>query len=230
MLRCRAWNGVKVQPSIKADKTALVAYGQAQQVAVCNLPVAQQVVPVQLIGVEQAVVVGKKGVRRVCSSLCQAADDCRQRQGLGVGGLGHDAQAAVLREWAGGPAVSNLLLQPLRGAGVVHVRRIQQGDQDIDVEQGTHGLNAVGIAQAIDQFVADNDPARPEGHEPCGRGGQVVDGLGCCTSGQRLAQQARDYFAQTRVFGAGDFFGGNQGIVFKINGGAQDMPPAFSWE
>lgn len=87
MLRCRAWNGVKVQPSIKADKTALVAYGQAQQVAVCNLPVAQQVLPVHLVGVEQAVVVGKKGVRRVCGSLCQAADDCRQRQGLGVGGL-----------------------------------------------------------------------------------------------------------------------------------------------
>ena len=110
MLRCRAWNGVKVQPSIKADKTALVAYGQAQQVAVCNLPVAQQVLPVHLVGVEQAVVVGKKGVRRVRGGLSQTAGDCGQRQGLGVGGLGHDAQAAVLGERAGGLAVGNLLL------------------------------------------------------------------------------------------------------------------------
>jgi len=91
--------------------------------------------------------------------------------------------------------VGNLLLQPLRGAGVVHVRRIQQGDQDIDVEQGTQGLNAVGIAQAIDQLVYDHDPACLEGREPCSRGGRVGGGLRCGTPGQRLAHQARDGFA-----------------------------------
>ena len=85
---------------------------------------------------------------------------------------------------------------------------IQQGDQDIDVEQGTHGLNAVGIARGLISFVADNDPARPEGHEPCNVAGRLLMVWGAATSGQRLAQQARDYFAQTRVFGAGDFFGG----------------------
>ena len=168
---------MKVQPRIKADKAALVAHGQAQQIAVGNLSMAQQVLPVQLVGIEQAVVVGQKGVRRVRGGLSQTAGDCGQRQGLGVGGLGHDAQAAVLRERAGGPAVGNLLLQPLGGAGVVHMRRIQQGDQDIDVQQGAHGLNPVGIAQAIDQLVADHDPARLKWHESCGRGGQVVGGL-----------------------------------------------------
>ena len=70
MLRVRAGHGAQVQPGIKADEAALVAHGQAQQIAVGNLPMTQQVVPVQLIGVEQAVVVGKKGVRRVCGSLC----------------------------------------------------------------------------------------------------------------------------------------------------------------
>ena len=80
---------------------------------------AQQVLPVQLVGVQQAVVVGQKGVGWVRGGLAQTAGDCDQWQGLGVCGLGHDAQAADLSQRAGGPAVGNLLLQPLGGSGVV---------------------------------------------------------------------------------------------------------------
>lgn len=73
----------------------------------------------QLVGVQQAVVVGQKGVGWVRGGLAQTAGDCDQWQGLGVCGLGHDAQAADLIQRAGGPAVGNLLLQPLGGSGVV---------------------------------------------------------------------------------------------------------------
>ena len=72
-------------------------------------------------------------------------------------------------------------------------------------------------------------PRDPKGTNPVAVAGRLLM-VWVLHLGQRLAQQTRDYFAQTRVFGAGDFFGGNQGIVFKINGGAHDMPPAFSWE
>ena len=48
-------HGLQVQPRIKADKAALVAHGQAQQIAVGDLPMTQQVLPVQLFGIEQAV-------------------------------------------------------------------------------------------------------------------------------------------------------------------------------
>ena len=102
MLRPGAGDDVEAQSRVKADKAALVAHRQAEQVAVGDLAMTQQVLPVQLARVQQAVVVGQKGVRGVCGGLCQAAGDGGQRQGLGVGGLGHDAQAAVLREWAGG--------------------------------------------------------------------------------------------------------------------------------
>jgi len=113
-----------------------------------------------------------------------------QRQGLGVGGLGHDAQATVLRERAGGPAMGNFLLQPLRGAGVVHVRRVQQGDQDVDVQQGAHGLHPVVVAQAIDQLVADHDAAGLKGNKARGRGGRAAGGLRCRVARQCLAHQA----------------------------------------
>lgn len=179
MLRGRAGYGLQVQPRIKADKTALVAHRQAQQIAVGNLSMAQQVWPMHLVGIQHAVVVGQKSVCVVRGGLGQTAGDCGQWQGLGVGGLGHDAQAAVLRQRAGGPAVGYLLLQPLGGSGVVHVRRIQQCDQDIDVQQGTHGLNTVGIAQAIDELVADHNAARLKWHKSRGRGGQACGGLRC---------------------------------------------------
>ena len=62
ILRGRAGYGLQVQPGIKADEAALVAHGQPQQIAVRDLTMPQQVLPVHLIGVQQAVVVGHKGV------------------------------------------------------------------------------------------------------------------------------------------------------------------------
>lgn len=49
---------------------------------------------------------------------------------------------------------------------------------------GVHVLYTVGIAQAIDQLVADHDPAWPEGHEPCGRGdqGMLTSSYTCSTA------------------------------------------------
>jgi hypothetical protein len=97
-------------------------------------------------------------VRGVGRSECQVAGDGSPWQSLGVGGLGHDAQAAVLCQRARGPAVGYILLKPLGGTCVMHVCCIQQSDQDIDVQQGAHGLHTAGIAQAIDQIVADHRP------------------------------------------------------------------------
>lgn len=69
MLGPGAGHGLQVQSRIKADKAALVAHGQAQQIAVGDLPMTQQVLPVQLFGIEQAVVIGHKGVGGVRGGL-----------------------------------------------------------------------------------------------------------------------------------------------------------------
>lgn len=62
MLRSRAGYGMQVQPRIKFGEAALVTHGQAQQIAVGNLPMAQRGLPLHWVGVEQAVVVGHKDV------------------------------------------------------------------------------------------------------------------------------------------------------------------------
>lgn len=91
MLGPCAGHGMKTKPSIKADEAALVAHSQSHEIAVGDLPVAQQVLPVHWVDIQQAVVVGDKGVGWVCGSLRQAAGDCSQRQCTRIGGLGHDA-------------------------------------------------------------------------------------------------------------------------------------------
>ena len=91
MLGPGAGHSLQVQSRIKADKAALVAHGQAQQIALGNLSMFQQVGPVHVVGIQHAVVVGQKSVCRVRGGLCQAVGNCGQRQGLGVGGLGRDA-------------------------------------------------------------------------------------------------------------------------------------------
>lgn len=120
----------------------------------------------------------------------------------------------------------NPLLQPLGGTCVVHVRRIQQGDQDTDVQQGAHGLNAVGSAQAIDQIFADHGPARFKGYESCrcSYGRQALGTLRCSASRRRLAHQTRNDFAQAGVFCAHYFLGGDQGAAVQINNGAHGGP------
>ena len=54
MFRPRTGCGIQVQPGIKADKAALVAYSQAQQIALGNLSMFQQVGPVHVVGIQHA--------------------------------------------------------------------------------------------------------------------------------------------------------------------------------
>lgn len=52
VLHSRAGYGLEVQPNINVTKAALVERSQAQQIAVGNLPMAQQVLPVQLVAIQ----------------------------------------------------------------------------------------------------------------------------------------------------------------------------------
>ena len=109
----------------------------------------QQVVPVSFVGDQQAVVVGKKGVRR--QPFCVNGQEA---QPWAISCWSH----CVARAWCMCAASSRA--------------------QKIVVEHSAHGLNAVGIVQAIDQLVTDHDPAWLEGHAPRGRGGELVVGCG----------------------------------------------------
>ena len=74
MLCLGAWNSCQIDPRIKTDKTAAMAHRQPQQIRISNLPVAEQLRPMQAAGIQQAVVIGNEQMcrcgRRLPQALC----------------------------------------------------------------------------------------------------------------------------------------------------------------
>ena len=69
--------------------------------------------------------------------LSQDVADPRHRQaGKWIAGLAEKAQAPVFGDGAGGPAVVAIMLEPEMRVRVKLVGGIDQGDQDVDVQQG----------------------------------------------------------------------------------------------
>mmetsp|Transcript_1276 Transcript_1276/g.3722 ORF Transcript_1276/g.3722 Transcript_1276/m.3722 type:complete len:320 (-) Transcript_1276:538-1497(-) len=128
--------------AVEADEAQVVAHGQREEVGIGHLARAGDVCPVQHAVVEQAEVVGEEAVGRVRRGFEQALAHGVGGLGIGVAGLAEDAQAAVLRQRAGGPACFPVRQHPGRGAGMVEMRLILQGQQHIDVEQGSHQMPA----------------------------------------------------------------------------------------
>lgn len=165
MLRSGSYHDAWAEPGVKGDKTALVSDGQAQQVTVSDLSVAEQVIPVELSCVEQAVVVCNEGVTGVRQGLRKSLCNGLQWQSLRVGQLRHDAQAAVLREGPRDPAVFNFLFKPLTCTLVVSAQR--PAGQSEHSHPAMHASNAFCLAQAVDQVVGhDHAPGRKR-VEPC---------------------------------------------------------------
>ena len=84
MLRPGSYNDAWAEPGVKGDKTALVSDGQAQQVTIRDLSVPEQMIPVDLSCVKQAVVVCNEGVPGVRQSLRKSLRNGLQWQGLRV--------------------------------------------------------------------------------------------------------------------------------------------------
>ena len=84
VLRPGSYDDAWAEPGVKGDKPALVSDGQAQQVTVSDLSVAEQVIPVELSCVEQAVVVCNEGVPGVRQGLRKSLCNGLQWQSLRV--------------------------------------------------------------------------------------------------------------------------------------------------
>ena len=113
------WHGITCQPLVEGDEAAAVPDCQGQQVGIGDLAVAQHVLPVQCARGGQAGIVRPEPVLRSCTGFGQPSCHLGRGKGAaGVGGLRQDADAAVLGDRAGSPAVSScrqVLSGPVRG-------------------------------------------------------------------------------------------------------------------
>ena len=130
----------------------------------------------------------------------KTSDHPCNRNGLRIAGLGQDANASILCDRAGCPTVIDVCLEPRPGSPVMDVAQVEEGDQDVDVEESSQSI-AGFFTQAVDQFVGDQDAAGWEGYESIERLGfgdaasSGIDFRRCCEStphenGHNLAERA----------------------------------------
>lgn len=84
---------------------------------------------------------------------------------LAVAGIRHDADDSVLRDGASGPAFRLIGRPPDMSAVMEGMIRVDQRDDDVDVEQRAHDSDALLLHQAMDFFRRDDFATRrQQGH------------------------------------------------------------------
>jgi len=91
-----------------------------------------------MAGVDDRQVVVLKRVLRPSDRATEAADRVRHRNRIRILGLCEDTDSPVLGDWASSPTKSAMSLKPRVSHVVVDVCRIEQSDQDVNVEQSSH--------------------------------------------------------------------------------------------
>jgi hypothetical protein len=84
--------------------------------------------------IQEAHVVGPELMVLAPRRLAQALDESAYGQRVRVRRVRHDPNAAVLGQRARRPAARGIATEPLARTPVQRVVRIEQGDQDVDVE------------------------------------------------------------------------------------------------
>ena len=144
---------------VKSGQPALVDDSQRQQVAVRDLRVPQQAAPIDDSCLDEVDAVRPEGMLRMLGGLGQASGHLRGRQRPRVGWLRHVAYASVLRDGARCPSVLKMDGGPSAGCSVRDMRSVEQCNQHVDVQQGTHGLSAFDVAQLVNRGVGDRRAA-----------------------------------------------------------------------
>ena len=108
---------------------------QCQKIAICNLTRTQHRVPAHPPGIEDTDVIGPEFMPLGVDGLAQSSGDAARWHRIRVGWLRHDADDAVLRERARGPTLADIRAQPTGGQRMVNMLRVEQRDQDIDIQQ-----------------------------------------------------------------------------------------------
>ena len=134
------WDDPCVDAGIEAHQHPLMMHSEGQQINVCDLAMGHHLIttnggrrrPGERIGPEPMV-----GMRQ--QSDQQRHHCCWRTRAVGVAGMPQDAQNTVLGERTRCPARRRVLSKPVMGRVVMHVLRIQQGNQHVQIRQSYHG-------------------------------------------------------------------------------------------
>ena len=97
MLLFRTVDGVQRHCAVQSYKSALMFYGQGQQILIIELPVAVDFAVVKHRCVEQAHVIWPELIVRRLTKILQGFNYLHQRQLVAIAGLTHNSYTAILR-------------------------------------------------------------------------------------------------------------------------------------
>ncbi len=136
-------DGGRRKPAVERRQPAVMRHRQGQQVTICDLRCDQDMRGLDMRGIRQADVVGPEGVAGQAPQLGNnGADSGGGARRARIFRIADDADDAVLRQRAGRLGVAALVLEPTMGGIMRDMRRVYQGDEDIDVEQERHGASS----------------------------------------------------------------------------------------
>lgn len=129
-------NSVANQPLVKRGQLAIMHPSKSQEITVGDTSGVQKARWIYMFSVEERHIVGPKRMAR-------QLPECGQQLGNGSGrtrrvwisGMADNAQHPVFRERTSGPGLLTLRSKPFVRRVVSNVSRIDQGNQDIDIQQ-----------------------------------------------------------------------------------------------
>ncbi len=128
--------GTGYEMAIEGCQFAIVSAGQGKEIAIGYLRGVEQVSHVDVLLIEQRDVVRPELMSRKCTQLPDQFSCGRWRtRRVRIACVSDDSQNTILCKRACGPGLPTLCREPLMGALVLYVSRVDQGDKHIDVEQ-----------------------------------------------------------------------------------------------
>jgi len=127
---------IRYQTPVESRQLPAMGAGQSQEISIGYLPRIQQARGVDALTIEKSEVVRPEFVAGKAS---QAGNHFGHRRRsswrVRVPRMSDNPEHAVLGQRTGGPCLSAQCREPFMGPVVLNVRRINQGDQDIHIEQ-----------------------------------------------------------------------------------------------
>jgi hypothetical protein len=151
---------------VERDESPIVCDGQGKQVCARHLLRAVNTRRVDGVGVKNAYRTRPEIVMAGSGRAGQHIDRVAGRDRARIPRLTDDSDEAVLCDGARRPPLLDLAVNPGPRSGVVDVVAIEEGQQDVHIQQRAHQSNGFFVAESVDERIRDGVTAVWQGSNP----------------------------------------------------------------
>lgn len=131
---------------VEGHQSRISPRSERQQVKVSEVTGRQDLAVIESRRIAEADIIGPKFVIFGSGGIAQSARDVGDGKTARIRGLRDDADARILRQRAGGPALGAVPNEPLVRWLMMNVGGIKQGDEHVRIKECNHGLSESSIS------------------------------------------------------------------------------------